>query len=442
MRTLIKLTAIALLAALLLAVQQGETAGMATGQLPAARPATAVPEQQPRLTSVVLERTGREYSTLRAALDAAADHDRLLIGPGTYREGPIAITRPMTLIGSGWPELDGEGIHPILVVAADSVEIRGLSLRNSGMSHIRDHAAIRVEQVIGCVIAGNRLRENFFGIYLARTDGCVVSGNDIAATTTRESSTGNAIHLWNATNIRIDDNRIVGHRDGIYLEHASHISIRRNTSERALRYGLHFMFSNNTDYEDNVFRDNGAGVAVMYSRNVRILGNRFEDNWGSSAYGLLLKEIFDAEISGNTFERNTVAMHMDGNTRNVVRRNSFVRNGWAIKVMSNSRDNSFTENNFIDNSFDVATNSRQNFNTFDGNYWSRYQGYDLTGDGVGDIPHRPVRLFALIVERTPAALILLRSAFVDLLDAAERVLPVLTPQTLVDERPRMLEVTP
>jgi nitrous oxidase accessory protein NosD len=28
-------------------------------------------------------------------------------------------------------------------------------------------------------------------------------------------------------------------------------------------------------------------------------GNRFEDNWGAAAYGLLLKEITDSEITGN-----------------------------------------------------------------------------------------------------------------------------------------------
>jgi len=389
---------------------------------------------------VRIERTGVEHATVAAALAAAEEGDHLVVRAGRYREGPLVIDRPLTLSGEGWPELDGEGEHPILVIAADGVTVRGMVLRNSGMSHIHDHAAIRVERVSGCVIENNRLLDNFFGIYLARTRGCRLTGNLVRSFGTRESSTGNAVHLWNAEDVFIEDNRLVGHRDGIYLEHSSRIVIRRNLSERALRYGLHFMFSNQNVYEGNVFRNNRAGVAVMYSGDVRIVGNRFEDNWGASAYGLLLKEIRDAEISGNTFHRNTVAMHMDGSLRTEIRRNTFTRSGWAVKVMSNSRDNRFSDNNFIDNSFDVATNSRQNHNTFAGNYWSRYGGYDLTGDGFGDVPHRPVRLFALIVERTPAALVLLRSAFVDLLDAAERVLPVLTPETLVDERPRMRQV--
>jgi nitrous oxidase accessory protein len=35
--------------------------------------------------------------------------------------------------------------------------------------------------------------------------------------------------------------------------------------------------------------------------------------------------------------------------------------------------------------------------------------------------------------------VLLRSAFLDVLEVAERVAPVLTPETLVDERPLMRE---
>ena len=62
---------------------------------------------------------------------------------------------------------------------------------------------------------------------------------------------------------------------------------------------------------------------------------------------------------------------------------------------------------------------------------------DLDRDGVGDVPFRPVRLFALVVEQHGSALMLLRSPVVGILDAAERMLPVLTPDVLVDAHPLM-----
>jgi nitrous oxidase accessory protein len=380
---------------------------------------------------------GEAITRIGDAIAQASDGDRIRILPGTYREGTISVDRSVALIGEGFPVLDGEDTHPVIVVRADDVEIRGLLIRNAGVSHTRDNAAIRFEEVARCVAEGNRLENNFFGIYLAKTRDCRVTGNLLEASGTRESSSGNGIHLWNARNTRIERNRIVGHRDGIYLEFAEVATLNGNQSEGNLRYGLHFMFSSDTEYTGNVFRDNSAGVAIMYSRRVRIEGNRFEDNWGAAAYGLLLKEMTDSEIRGNTFRRNTVALYSEGSARNQIRGNVFVRNGWAVRVRSNSRENHFAENDFVDNAFDVSTDSRRNANTFAGNFWSRYDGYDLTGDGVGDLPFRPVRLFSLVVERTPAAMVLLRTFFVDLLDLAERVMPVLTPETLVDESPRM-----
>jgi nitrous oxidase accessory protein len=383
---------------------------------------------------------GTAVPTVGQALRMARDGDRIRIRPGVYAEGVLTVDRSVSLVGEGWPVLDGEGKHAILHVTADGVEVRGLVLRNAGVSHVRDNAALRFDHVSGCVAEGNRLEGNFFGIYLARARECRLSGNVIRAAGTRESTSGNGIHMWNASHVTVERNDVRGHRDGIYLEFTTHGVLRGNRSEGNLRYGLHFMFSNDNAYERNIFRGNGAGVAVMYAQRVRMEGNVFENNWGASAYGLLLKEITDSEIVGNRFRGNTVGIYSEGTSRVRVHGNEIRRNGWGVKVMSNSRDNRFTENNFVDNSFDVSTNSRRNPNAFDGNYWSRYTGDDLTGNGVGDVPHRPVRLFSLVVERHPAAMVLLRSLFVDLLDVAERVIPALTPETLVDENPRMREV--
>jgi nitrous oxidase accessory protein len=383
---------------------------------------------------------GTAVPTLAAALALARDGDVIRVRPGVYREGETVVDRRVELVGEGWPVLDGGGANTVLTVTADGVRIRGFVLRGAGASHVRENAAIRFERVRDCVADGNRMEDNFFGVYLAKTIDCVVYGNVIRATGGRETTSGNGIHLWNASGTRIERNAIRGHRDGIYLEFSTGGTLRDNRSEENLRYGLHFMFSNDNAYDRNLFRGNGAGVAVMYSKGVRMHGNRFVDNRGSAAYGLLLKEITDSEITGNRFHGNTIGIYSEGAGRVLVSGNDFRRNGWAVKVMSNSQENHFTGNNFIDNSFDVATNTRRNPNRFSANHWSRYEGYDLNRDGTGDVPHRPVRLFSLVVERHPAAMVLLRTLLVELLDVAERVVPALTPEALVDDAPLMREV--
>jgi nitrous oxidase accessory protein len=235
----------------------------------------------------------------------------------------------------------------------------------------------------------------------------------------------------------VEGNRVSGHRDGIYFEFVTASEIRDNLSEKNLRYGLHFMFSHDDHYLNNTFRENGAGVAVMYSKNVRMEKNHFEENWGPSAYGILLKDITDSHIRNNTFYKNTVGIHMEGSSRIDIVQNIFRNNGWAVKVQASCDDNVFQVNNFQGNSFDIATNGTMVLNKFHHNYWEKYDGYDLNKDGIGDIPFHPVSMYAMIVEQNPTTLILLRSFMVSLLDKAEKAVPSLTPQALVDEYPMM-----
>jgi len=46
-----------------------------------------------------------------------------------------------------------------------------------------------------------------------------------------------------------------------------------------------------------------------------------------------------------------------------------------------------------------------------------------------------VSMYSMIVEENPNTLVLLRSFMVSLLDKAEKAIPSLTPENLVDEKP-------
>lgn len=391
---------------------------------------------QPGARELVVDQRG-SLTTITEALATARDGDRIVVRPGLYREPTLLVTRRLTIAGDSGAILDGEDRHAIMIVDADSVTIRGFIFRATGASQVEDRAALLVRDARGCRIEENVLRDTFFGIYLQRVRDCDVRDNILQGPVRRQALGGNGIHIWQSDSVTVSNNRVRGHRDGIYFEFVTHGDVRDNVSESNQRYGLHFMFSDDCTYSENVFRANESGVAVMYTRRVRMFGNTFAENWGAAAYGLLLKDITDSEIRDNRFIANTVGLYLEGANRNVVAGNLFETNGWALRILANSQENRVEGNTFAANSFDVGTNSRQNFSTFRGNYWDRYRGYDLDRDGYGDVPFAPVRLFALVVEQTPPALILLRSAVVDLLDFAERVMPVLTPQTLVDEKPRM-----
>ena len=375
--------------------------------------------------------------TLAQALALAPAGGRIVVRAGVYREPTIQVTRPVEIAGDSGAILDGDGERQLMTITADDVTVRGLVFRNVGASFTQDRAAVKAVGVRGCVIEDNRIEDGFFGIYLARSTHCRIARNVLSARGRTELGSGNGIHLWSSDSTTIESNTITGFRDGIYFEFVRGSEIRGNTSERNLRYGLHFMYSDGCHYRSNLFRANGSGVAVMYSSHVEMIQNRFEESWGSAAYGLLLKEMSDSRVIGNRFARNTIGLVAEGANRLEARDNDFVDDGWAIRLTASTADARFTGNNFIGNTFDVTTNSREVSSVFSGNYWDQYHGYDLGRDGYGDVPHRPVRLFSLIVEHNEPSLLLLRSVFVRVLDVAERALPVLTPETLADERPAM-----
>src|SRR5690606_31419546 len=220
-------------------------------------------------------------------------------------------------------------------------------------------------------------------------------------------------------------------------EFVYHSTITNNKAKKNLRYGLHFMFSHNDVYESNTFTDNGAGVAVMYSRNVTMLKNTFDENWGEASYGLLLKELSDSQIEHNRFVRNTTGIYLEGTTRVKIQKNHFQGNGWAMKMQASCMDNQINRNNFYGNTFDVATNGRLTLNKFESNYWDKYEGYDLNKDGFGDVPYHPLSLFTVLVEKNPSAMLLFRSFMITLLDKSEKVLPSITPDNFKDEKPLM-----
>lgn len=178
----------------------------------------------------------------------------------------------------------------------------------------------------------------------------------------------------------------------------------------------------------------------MYSREVHMHRNEFLNNWGSASYGILLKDITDSEISRNAFLQNTVGIYMEGSSRMTIEANQFSKNGWAMKVQASCNDNEIMGNNFQGNSFDMATNGTLVLNNFDRNYWDKYDGYDLSRDGIGDIPYRPVSMYSMIVEQNPFTLILLRSILIGFLDKAEKAIPGLTPELLIDKSPLMKPV--
>lgn len=384
-------------------------------------------------------RVGKQYAinSIKVAVQKSRAGDTILVAAGLYKEGNIVVNKRLVLLGDNFPELDGQHKYEVLTITADSTIVKGFRVQHSGHASLDDPGGIKILEANYVVIEGNILYDNFFGVYVQYGKHCVIKNNSLVAFGKEEQQIGNGVHCWKSDSLQIIGNNISGHRDGIYFEFVTGSVIWRNISTGNIRYGLHFMFSNNDSYFTNTFKNNGAGVAVMYSKQVTMMNNNFEQNWGDAAYGLLLKEISDSYISGNQFRQNTSGIWMEGTSRIKMERNAFVQNGWAMQVQASCMDNLITDNNFIANTFDMGTNGDVVLNTVARNYWDKCEGYDIDRNGFADVPFRPLSMFSVVVEKNPSAMLLFRSFLVSLLDRSEKIFPSLTPEQFIDKSPRM-----
>lgn len=379
----------------------------------------------------------KPITRIQEALKTAQDGDTIWVEKAYYAEGNLLIDKRIALIGINYPVLDGKFDYEIISVTAPGVYISGLALINSGRKTMSDPAALKVYDADSIHIENNYFANNFFGIYLQYSEHSIVKNNYLIATQKEEYQSGNGIHCWKSKNLQIIGNKIEGHRDGIYFEFVTESIIWRNIAKNNMRYGLHFMFSHDDAYIGNYFENNGAGVAVMFTRNVTMINNTFKENRGDAAYGILLKELSQCYLAGNTFIKNTTGIFLDGSNRITAENNRFMSNGWGMRMQANCMDNIIRNNDFLGNTFDVSTNGTLTLNTFTENYWDKYEGYDLNKDKIGDIPYHPLSLFAVIVEKNPPAMLLYRSFMISLLDKSEKIIPSLTPQNFVDNNPKM-----
>ncbi len=216
---------------------------------------------------------GKNFSckSIQEAINKSKNNDSVIVYEGNYAEGNIIVDKEIFLIGINNPVLDGQKKVEILSVKANNVYIAGFKIINSGFASLDDPCAIKVYDRNHVIFEGKILEDNFFGIYLQYCTNCIVRNNRIISSGKEEQLIGNGIHCWKSDSLQIIANKISGHRDGIYFEFVTNSIIWRNISTKNLRYGLHFMFSNNDSYITNVFKNNGAGVSVMFTKGVKMI---------------------------------------------------------------------------------------------------------------------------------------------------------------------------
>ena len=398
----------------------------------------------PWLNRLVVSPDG-PYATIDAALADARDGDTLEVRGGTYR-GPLVVSKSVTLQGAPvngqQPVIDGGGQGTVVTLAAPDIVLRGFEVRGSGVEPDRDHAGITLTAA-RITVENNRLRDVLFGIFVAQADEAILRNNDITSKSEYDAGRkGDGIRIWYSQRATVEQNHVHAARD-VVMWYSSGSVVRDNLFEHG-RYGVHLMYCDQATIERNRIVNNSVGIYTMYSKHTTVRDNLIRGQRGPSGYALGFKDAEDVEVIGNVLIDNRVGLFIDGTPYAQgfarYRSNILAFNDVGVTLQPSVRGNQIENNTFWENVEQVAVQGGGVLagNTWQGNYWSDYAGFDADGDGVGDVPYHAERFFDSLIDREPRLRALMYSPAVQAVEMAASAFPIIKPQPkLIDAAPRV-----
>ncbi|MBX6323890.1 MAG: nitrous oxide reductase family maturation protein NosD [Rhodospirillaceae bacterium] len=379
-----------------------------------------------------------EQASLQAAVTAAAPGDVLRLLPGVHA-GPVVIDRPLTLEGEPGAVIRGDGRGSVVTVRAPDVVVRGLVITGSGLDLQRMDAGVFLESgALRARVEDDDIRDNLVGVYVHGAAGAEVLRNRITGRRDlRLNEAGNGVFVWNAPGAKVVGNDIRYGRDGIYTI-SSRDNLFADNRMRDLRYGVHYMYTNDSEVSGNISIGNHGGFAIMYSDRLKVSGNL---SVGDRDQGLLFNYANSSEISGNVVEGAPVkCVFLFNANKNRFHGNRFEGCEIGIHFTAGSERNEIWGNAFIANRTQVkyvGTRFLDWSKDGRGNFWSDNPAFDLDGDGIADTAYRPNDLVDEVLWQAPSAKLLLNSPAVQVIRWAQAQFPALYPGGVVDSAPLM-----
>ncbi|MCB1955872.1 MAG: nitrous oxide reductase family maturation protein NosD [Rhodocyclaceae bacterium] len=382
---------------------------------------------------------------LQPLLDNPPPSGVVRLAPGVYA-GPATLRMPLVVDGGGVAELLGDRNGTVLRVEARGATVRGLRIRGSGDSHDRIDAGIAVEGD-GNVIEGNDLDDVLFGIVLHNGQHNVLRDNTVRSRGVDTADRGDGIRLWNAAHNLIEGNDIAHVRD-LTISNSPYNRFVRNRI-RDSRRAMNFLFSHRSRVEENTFEGNDAGIVVINSSGFLIRRNQVMHSMSSAGACIALKETTAALVEENEIVHCATGIMADSPSNPVsqifIHRNRVAHNIVGVHFYGERGGRIVMNNRFEHNLWQVTTTAGGNpeLESWHGNLWDDYQGFDLDQDGVGDRPYELLAYADRIWMQAPETRFFRNSPFMELVDFLERLAPFAYPALVLrDEAPRMSVAAP
>ena len=332
-----------------------------------------------------------DYTTIQAAINAAATRDTIYVYNGTYREN-INVNRTVYLIGESnfSTIIDGNALDSVVKITQGGVKLLNFFITNSSTAPTHEEG-VGITGIV-CTLMDNVITNTKFGIRVNGVNDTNISNNEI-----RNSTYG--ILLNNAGWTIMNSNLIINNSYGMSINGA---------------------LSGNSSLSKSIITKNGIGIQLTATTGLTISETNITDNnYGALFTNTTYSSISESNISSNIFgllligslcQNNTVedgnisynmqAVTLESSSNNRILQNYIENNtGYAI-WLDWAENNQIYYNTFINNGNQTYVNAISN--KFDngypqgGNYWSDYNGTDLYsgpnqdqlgGDGIGDTPY-------------------------------------------------------
>jgi nitrous oxidase accessory protein len=391
---------------------------------------------------LVVPASAVEAQTFEALRDLVADPAgpaEIVLSPGTYR-GDLVVKRPVAIRGRRGAVLEGTGAGTVVTIEAKDVTLDNVVVRRSGRKHTAEDAGIKAggERV---KISHVRVEETLFGIALQECRSCLVESAYVTGYEDDTELRGDGIKLWESNDSIVRGCEVDRARD-VVVWYTKRALLEDNVVKRS-RYGSHFMYAHDAKVRRSRFEGNVVGIFVMYSARLHIEDNLMAGARGAAGVGLGFKDSDAVDMRGNWLIANTAGVYLDNTPRTPadpvnMTGNLIALNDVALRMHSSGAGQHFKGNDFRNNAALVEVDGGGDALAVEvkGNHFSDYEGYDLDGNGVGDVPHEVKMLSSALTEAHPSLKLFHGTAAMGVIDAVAHAVPVFaSKKLLVDAAP-------
>jgi nitrous oxidase accessory protein len=374
-----------------------------------------------------------------ARLVESGPHD-IWLRPQAYRTH-LVIKRPLAIHGLLGASIESAA-GTVVRIEADDVTIDNVAIRSAGNNFVTEDAAIKAKGERNTV-RRVRVEDTLFGIAFEGCHSCLIEDSFVRGAAVHESLRGDGIKLWESHDSIVRRNRVDRVRD-VVVWYSRRVVCEDNVVENS-RYGTHFMYAHDGVARRSQLRNNVVGVFVMYSSRLHLEGNVVAGAHGAAGMGIGFKESDGVVVTGNHVLGNTLGVYLDRTPRDPRERVTFAHNvigvnDLALRVHGAAKGIGFEKNSFRHNGDLVEVDGGNDATAleFVGNHWSEYAGYDLDGDGYGDVPFTHGRLSTAVVQDNAAVRFFHGTVALELVDVVAKAFPLLEKKpVLVDPKPAM-----